>query len=183
MIMLIDPAINIIAALILSYVFVLAGFHKCQAPEEFAATLNNYKILPERLNRQCVYLIPVVEIMTGIALLIPATAKPAALSAGLLLSVYIAAIGVNLLRGRRNIDCGCGGPAQKQTLSEWLLLRNGALLFLSFVAGCQVQQRPLLWFDWTVIILATMLGCLFYNIVNQLLVNKELLKTLREYNA
>lgn len=173
-----DPAVNLIAALILSYVFVLAGLHKCKAPAEFAATLTNYNILPESLARQGVYLVPVAEIMTGVALLIPATARLAAFSAGVLLCIYIAAIGLNLLRGRRNIDCGCGGPAQKQTISEWMIVRNGLLVLLACMAGGQVEPRTLLWFDWLTVILATVMGCLFYNIINQLLVNKDLLRSL-----
>ena len=173
-----DPALNLIAALVLSYVFVLAGLHKCRAPAAFAATLANYRILPEGLARQGVYLVPVAEIMTGVALLIPATVQLAALSAGGLLCVYIAAIGINLLRGRRNIDCGCGGPAQKQTISEWMIVRNGLLLVLAFIAGSRVEPRALLWFDWLTIILATVMGCLFYNIINRLLVNKDLLRPL-----
>ena len=180
-----DPAINLVAALVLSYVFVLAGLHKCRAPAEFATTLANYKILPEGMNRQAVYLVPVAEIMTGGALLIPATMQLAALSAGILLCIYIAAIGVNLLRGRRNIDCGCGGPAQKQTISEWMIARNGLLLLLVLAAGGQALPRTLLWFDWLIIIPATVMGCLFYNIINQLLVNKDLLNTLtrEEFHA
>ena len=175
-----DPAVNLIAALILSYVFVLAGLHKCKAPAEFASTLANYKILPQGLVRQGVYLVPVAEIMTGVALLIPPVAQLAALSAGVLLCLYIAAIAINLLRGRRSIDCGCGGPAQKQTISEWMIARNGLLLGLAFIAGSQTLPRPLLWFDWLTIILATVMGCLFYNIINQLLVNKDLLKSLTQ---
>ena len=183
--MIFDPALNLIAALIVSYVFIVAGLHKCRAPAEFATTLTNYKILPESLARQGVYLVPVAEIMTGVALLIPATARLAAFSAGALLCIYIAAIGINLLRGRRNIDCGCGGPAQKQTISEWMIVRNGLLLGLVFIAGSRVETRALLWFDWLTIILATVMGCLFYNIINQLLVNKDLLKSLapEEYHA
>ncbi len=180
-----DPAVNLIASLVLSYVFVLAGLHKCRAPAEFAATLDNYQILPQGLSRQGVYLIPVAEIMTGVALLIPATAKLSALSAAVLLCAYMTAIGVNLLRGRRNIDCGCGGAAQKQSLSEWMLARNGLLLLLAYLAGCQVQSRTLLWFDWVVVVLATVMGCLFYSIINQLLANKDLLKALtrEEFHA
>jgi len=179
----VDPAVHIIASLILSYVFVVAGFHKCRSTEEFAAILNNYKILPQSLIRQGVYLFPTVEIMTGVALLIPVTAKPAALSAGFLLSIYMVAIGVNLLRARRNIDCGCGGPAQKQTISEWMIVRNSLLLSLAYIVTRQIEPRSLLWFDWTVIILATLSGCLFYNTANQLLANRDLLKVLREYHA
>ena len=175
-----DPAINLVAALVLSYVFVLAGLHKCRAPGEFATTLANYRILPEGLNRQAVYLVPVIEIMTGVALLIPATAQLASFSAGALLCIYIAAIGINLLRGRRNIDCGCGGPAQKQTISEWMIARNGLLLLLAFIAGSAIEPRALVWLDWLIIIMATVMGCLFYIITNQLLVNKDLLKSLAQ---
>ena len=183
--MIFDPAVNLIAALILSYVFVVAGLHKCRAPAEFAATLANYRILPEGLNRQAVYLVPVLEIMTGVALLIPATAKLASFCASGLLCIYIAAIGINLLRGRRNIDCGCGGPAQKQTISEWMIVRNGTLLLLAFVAGSTFEPRALVWLDWLIIIMATVMGCLFYNIINQLLVNKDLLNSLtrEEFHA
>ena len=178
-----DPALNLIAALILSYVFIVAGWHKCKAPAEFATTLANYKILPEGLARQGIYLVPVAEIMTGVALLIPATARLAAFSAGALLCIYIGAIGVNLLRGRRNIDCGCGGPAQKQSISEWMIVRNGLLLFLACVAASRILPRPLLWFDWLTIILATVMGCLFYNTINQLLVNKDQLISLAREDA
>ncbi len=180
-----DPAMNLSAALILGYVFLLAGWHKCRAPVEFATTLANYKVLPEALVRQGVYLIPVAEIMIGAALLIPATRPVAAPAAGGLLCVYLAAIGINLLRGRRNIDCGCGGPAQKQTLSEWMLARNGLLLVLVLIAGSRVEPRLLLWFDWLTVILASVMGCLFYNITNQLLANKDLLQSLvqEEYHA
>ena len=179
----IDPIVHIVAALVLSCVFVTAGFHKCQAPAEFAAALSNYKLLPAALNRQCVYLLPVAEIMTGVALLIPAVTQLAAVAAGALLTLYMFAIGVNLLRGRRNIDCGCGGPQQKQTISEWMIARNSLLLFLAALAGAPVQPRPLLWFDWAVVVLAAVVGCLFYHIINQLLVNKDLLRALREGNA
>jgi hypothetical protein len=44
-----------------------------------------------------------------------------------LLVVYAASMSVNLARGRRYIDCGCAGPAARQPLSAWLVLRNLAL--------------------------------------------------------
>lgn len=175
-----DPVIHQAAALVPAYVFILAGLHKCRAPREFALTLENYRVLPGWLNRQCVYLIPVAEIMTGVALALPPTARPAAWSATILLGAYTAAIGVNLRRGRRDMDCGCSGPRQKQTLDEWMLVRNGLLLLLAFIAACQAQPRPLLWLDWTVVFLAAAAGSLCYNIVNQLLANRDLLKNLQE---
>lgn len=44
-------------------------------------------------------------------------------------------------------------------------------------------RRQFIWFDWVVLVLASLLGCLFYNIVNQLLVNKDVLKGLRSHHG
>lgn len=174
-----DPVIAVICSLVLSYVFVVASLHKWRNIEEFRTTLLNYRILPETLSGIIIYTIPTLELLSGIALIIPNTSSLAALLAAALLLMYIYAIGINLLRGRRSIDCGCGGTQQKQAISEWLLLRNGVLLFLAYCITASVQTRALSWFDWVVVLLATVVACLFYNIINQLLVNKDLLKVLR----
>jgi len=176
-----DPVISVICALILSYVFVVASFHKWQSISEFKRTLSDYQVVPDRLVSIFIYAIPVIELITGIALLIPISSGLAAISASALLCIYIFAIGINLLKGRRTIDCGCGGTEQKQNISEWLLLRNGLLLFLAYCITASVQARELFWFDWAVVFLAAVVGCLFYNIINQLLVNKDLLKVLRTH--
>lgn len=181
--MVFDPVITITLSLVLSYIFVVAAFHKWQNRIEFTETLNNYQVLPEQLAGLMVWVLPVLELITGIALLIPMFSSLAAVSATLLLLTYMLAIGINLLRGRRTIDCGCGAPDQKQAISEWLLLRNAVLIFFAWVLTNPVSARNIFWFDWTVIVLATAIGCLFYNIVNQLLVNKGLLKTLRSQHG
>ncbi len=177
----IDPVIAITCSLILSYVFVVASFHKFQNISEFKQTLSDYQVIPDSLLSFFIYSIPTLEMLTGITLLIPISSGLAAISASFLLLVYMVAIGINLIKGRRSIDCGCGGTEQKQNISEWLLLRNGLLIFLAYCITASVQARELLWFDWTVVLLAAIIGCLFYNIINQLLVNKDLLKVLRTH--
>jgi uncharacterized membrane protein YphA (DoxX/SURF4 family) len=174
-----DPIIPVTSALILSYIFVVAGVHKFRDLVEFRSTLENYQVLPMFLLSLFVYLVPILELLTGFALLVPVTSEFAAVSAGVLLFMYLFAIGINLVKGRRAIDCGCGGTGQKQNISEWLLLRNGVLMFFAYCVTASVQGRALIWLDWVVAILATVIACLFYNIVNQLLVNKDLLKGLR----
>ena len=181
--MVIDPVIPVTCSLILSYVFVLASIHKWQNLEEFKNTLINYQVLPESLPVVFVYSIPAIELLCGIALLIPYSASLGALVAATLLLMYMFAIAINLLRGRRTIDCGCGGTEQKQAISEWLIFRNGILLFFAYAVITNVQTRELGWLDWIVVLLATATGCLFYNIVNQLLVNKDLLKALRTHHG
>ncbi len=178
-----DPVISVTCSLILSYVFVVASIHKLQNLGEFEKTLINYRLLPDNLVRTFVYSIPITELLCGIALLTPVGAPVAALFAAALLLVYIFAIAINLFRGRRTIDCGCGGSEQTQAISEWLILRNGVLLFFACSIMTAVSSRELGWFDWVVALLATIAGCLFYNIVNQLLVNKDLLKVLRSHHG
>ena len=178
-----DPIILVTCSLILSYVFVVASVHKWQNLDGFKSTIVNYQILPEGMSGAFVFSIPAVELICGIALLNPYSASLGALVAAILLLMYIIAIAINLLRGRRTIDCGCGGTEQKQAISEWLIFRNGILLFFAYAVITNVQTRELGWLDWIVVLLATATGCLFYNIVNQLLVNKDLLKVLRSHHG
>ncbi|MGI9228731.1 MAG: MauE/DoxX family redox-associated membrane protein [Gammaproteobacteria bacterium] len=181
--MILDPVITLTVALLLSYIFVTAALHKWQDRPQFIETLKNYRLLPERSLPLLLWFIPALELITGITLLLPRFAASAALCALALLGVYTLAITINLLRGRRNIDCGCGSPDQKQAISEWLLLRNGVLIFFAWLLLNPVADRALFWFDWTVIIPATVTACLFYNIVNRLLVNRGLLQTLRSQHG
>ena len=175
----IDPIIKIVSALVLSYIFVLAGLHKLQNILEFRGTLENYQLFPRFLLLPLSFSVPVTEIISGIGLLVPFTSKFAAFLIAALLCLYIFAIGINLLRNRRNIDCGCLGPLQRQTLSEWLIVRNLLLVGLAYCVMETTISRQLDWFDWVAILLATATTCLFYNIGNQLLVNKDKLKLLR----
>jgi uncharacterized membrane protein YphA (DoxX/SURF4 family) len=176
-----DPVFIITCSLILSYIFVVASFHKWQNLEEFTETLRNYRLLPEASLGLFSYAIPGLELCCGLALLVPQSASVAAILAGALLLMYIFAIGLNLLKGRRSIDCGCGGVDQKQAISEWLIVRNSVLLFFSYCVIAATQAREALWLDWCIALLAAIVGCLFYNIVNQLLVNRDLLKGLRNH--
>ena len=43
---------------------------------------------------------------------------------------------INLARGRRYIDCGCGGPGQP--ISYGLVVRNGALMGFAVLAAPRV---------------------------------------------
>jgi len=176
-----DPVIPIISSLLLSYIFVVAGLHKWQDIAEFKTTLSNYQVVPESLLSGFTYIVPVLEIVCGVALLLPSTSILAAFLAAVLLLMYIFAIAINLIKGRRSIDCGCGGTEQKQSISEWLIMRNGLLLVICYGVTASVLPRELLWFDWIVVLLAAVIGGLFYNILNQLLVNKDLLKVLRSH--
>ena len=168
-----DPLLHVAGALVLFSVFAGAAWHKWRAAGEFQATLAEYRLLPPFAVTIAARCIPVLEAAAAAALLLPAVSRSAAVLAGVLLAAYTLAIGINLARGRRHIDCGCGWPGQQQTLSAWLLLRNGVLLVLAWICSLPVQARPLSWADWSIAVPAALAGGLFYLAANQLLANRD----------
>lgn len=174
----VDPVISMGAGLVLAFVFAAAALHKFRDPAYFSATLAAYDLLPALLVPVAGRLLPVLELAVAGTLLPPQTRGVAGVAATALLGVYTLGIGINLARGRRAIDCGCGDPAQRQGLSAWLLVRNGALLGLALFCAAPAPDRATGWLDWTVAMLAAVSACLVYSTGNQLLANRELLANL-----
>lgn len=173
-----NPLIALGSSLILAYVFITAARHKWRTPGEFADILQNYQVLPGPAVHPASRLLPVLECATGLALLVPAAMRQAADVAAALLLIYSAAITLNLVRGRRRIDCGCGGTALRQTLSEWLLARNAILIGLAVAAASSAPEGEMGWHAWTIAALAAATACLFYETGNQLLANRDRLRSL-----
>ena len=64
-----------------------------------------------------------------------------------MLMLYSIAIGINLSRGRRDIDCGCAGPLARQTLHEMLVLRNVIYSVFALAAAAPLSLRAFNWVD------------------------------------
>ena len=64
------------------------------------------------------------------------------LSGAALLLLFAAAMAINIVRGRRHIDCGCFQSALKQTLNWILVARNCGLAALLALAA-SVAEVPL----------------------------------------
>ncbi len=175
-----DLVFVVIATLFVSFLFVVAGWQKVRAPRYYAAVIGEYQLPLVVGNKAVAITIGLAELCTGILLLIPVSRELAAWFAALLLLIYALAIGINLLRGRMNIDCGCSGPAaNKQKLSAWLLVRNGLLAVVAIAAGITPLSRELIWFDLAVIVLAVSLAFLVYAGTEQLIANSTRLRNLR----
>ena len=97
----------------------------------------------------------------------------------MLLFVYAASIGTNLLRGRRDIDCGCNGPASKQLLSWWLVARNLVFLGLTLMAMQPTSGRQFLWLDGLTVLFGVLVVCGLYLSLNNLLARAPRMTSLR----
>jgi uncharacterized membrane protein YphA (DoxX/SURF4 family) len=118
-----EALITLSVRMLLAAYLAAGGIAKLADRRRFDGIVLDYRLLPPRVALRVGATLPWIELILAAGLL--AGLRPAALGAALLLVLYGAAMAVNLARGRRLMDCGCG--AQPQRLSGWLLLRNAAL--------------------------------------------------------
>ncbi|MEP6547285.1 MAG: MauE/DoxX family redox-associated membrane protein [Gammaproteobacteria bacterium] len=115
---------------LVSLVFLTAAYGKFRHWTAFQGVVANYRLLPEVLIAPAVYLLPLVEALLGTALLLGLGSPGPELGSAALLMLFALAMGINIARGRRHIDCGCFQSALKQSLSWKLVIRNVALALL-----------------------------------------------------
>ena len=129
----------------LGAIFVVAAIPKIVDPPSFAHMIYNYRLVPGFAVNALALVMPWVELLAGLALILGAWPREAAGLAGLLLLVFIGAIGFNLVRGHA-VDCGCfdvhsAGKSSAELLNDmrWVLIRDAAMLLM--VAQVLVASR------------------------------------------
>ena len=142
-----DPVVAGILRVALAWVFAQAAYHKLRDPVGFVAIVRGYALLPDRAAPFVTAALLAGETSAAGLLVVPGLAPAGAALVAALLLVYSTAIGVNLARGRRDVDCGCLGPGHRQPLSGWLLVRNAALLVMALACAAPVGQRAIGWLD------------------------------------
>jgi hypothetical protein len=165
----IDPALHIILATALAMLLANAGVHKLRNRVRFTAQLGAYRLLPTALVAPIARLLGPLELALAVALLAPATRAAAGFASTLLLLGYALAMGINLARGRADIDCGCGDVPQP--LSSGLLIRNGVLAVAALILALPAGSRPLVWADLALGLPALLTLAICYLTVDQLLAN------------
>lgn len=101
----------------------------------FWGAVSAYRLVPDAWSRPVALAYLGAE-AASLAALVAAPLHPgAALLAACVVAVASGAVGINLLRGRRDIRCGCGSDADNLRLSNGLLLRNLGLLAVLMLAA------------------------------------------------
>ena len=166
----IDPVLYWIASLSLAVLWLCAALDKSRGREKFQQVLENYKLLPSVLVPPVALIIPPLEFLLALGLIAPPTHSiAAALSAALLLA-YAMAIGVNLLRGRIHIDCGCS-LGKKRAISWWLVLRNCVLASFAVALLLPLGERQWHLEDSIITLLVTVFICVSYPLVYMIIDN------------
>ena len=146
-----------------------AARHKLLNWARFKASFAAYRLVPGRMVTASAALILAAEVAVSFGLF--ALMKPALLAAAALLMVYMVAMAINLARGRRFIDCGCGD--EPAPLSYMLLARNTVLAGLAvWAALVQGGTSSLTWLAGGVALVAAVLAYGVYLSIEQLLANR-----------
>jgi putative oxidoreductase len=110
----------------------------------------NYRLVPGLAVNTLALVMPWVELLAGLALILGVWRREAASLVGILVVVFLVAIGVNLARGHA-VDCGCfdvhsAGKTREELLTDmrWVLVRDvGILLMVSQVlVSSRKGERP-----------------------------------------
>jgi len=167
----IDPAIRGLCAFALALIFGASGVMKLRDVEIFEGSLANYQLVPTWMEKPLAYLLPMIECASAAGLLIAPTRAMAASMLLALLAIFTAAIALNLARGRTNIDCGCFGPALRQALSGWLLVRNLFLMMVAAIAILPATDRTLEPLDVVTMVLGAFTFAILYASANFAIAN------------
>jgi len=176
----IDPTLPHMFAALLAIVLLAGAWTKLRDVGGFVFAVGQYRLLPLALAPAAAWSLLAAEGVAGVLLLPLATRVAGAWLASAVLSVVTTAVVVNLLRGRRDIDCGCGGPEGAQHLSWGLVLRNALLIAAALLAVAGVAPRDLVWLDRLTVLAGALALYGLYAAANQLMVNQPRLLKLRD---
>lgn len=124
-------------------VFIAASVDKLIHPAGFAQAIFHYRILPLELLHPVALLLPMTELVLGLALVLGVARRGAALLAGLLTVIFLAAIVTALARGL-DISCGCFHTEGGHSVGLSLLFRDVALLALTLPPLLARRPGPVL---------------------------------------
>ena len=173
----VDPLVQLAAAGLLAIVFARAIVEKAANFAVHAATLRDYRLLPERIAPVAAAGLLCAEIAVVFALVVPAMRSAGALAAGALLCLYAVAMALALRAGRTEIECGCGGDGQ---MVAWgLVARNAALIATAGLLLAPASARALGWPDMIEAVCATLVAWLLLATAEKAVENGAAIRRLR----
>jgi hypothetical protein len=166
-----DPVIQYCVLGAFALMFALSAMEKYHDRAAFQQQVSDYRLLPAVLVPGLANAVIVLEIVAA-TLLITAAYRYGAAIGMVLLLLYALGIGLNLVRGRTHIDCGCLGSAG-EGISWFHVLRNLFMIGLLALTLLPTAARTLIWLDYFVI-MAWLGGAILTYITANLLLTSHL---------
>jgi len=128
-----SKALELGGRIILGAIFVYASWGKILDPAAFAQAIANYQILPPAWVNAVAWMLPWLELVSGICLISGKLVRGSALVIALMLIVFMGALGFNAYRG---LDIACGCFSLSNTASDRMyldFLRDTVLLTIALM--------------------------------------------------
>jgi hypothetical protein len=164
-----DPAFGYLIIAGAALLFASAAVRKFQDLGRFTEIFAAYRVLPAALAPRAAWIIPCIEIAIAAALSWAPGRRLGVASAIAVLIAYGSGLGVNLLRGRRDLDCGCGGPRGRRAIAAWMVWRNLLLAGTVGIAAMPWSTRFLGLTDALTVVGGLIAGVLLYATSDRLL--------------
>jgi putative oxidoreductase len=134
-----------IGRLVAGGVFVYAGGLKLLDPTAFAQDIGNYQAFPWWTWNLAAAVVPMVEILAGLALISGIKRRAGAIVLGSLTIAFLGLIASVIVRGI-DLNCGCFGDAAEASAVGWPLFFRDLALLVAIVAAYlpaePVRQLP-----------------------------------------
>lgn len=137
--------------LLLGMIFLVSSVSKVSAPRRFANTLIAFRLIPNSWAQPFAIILIGAEAIIAALLLIGWQSRISAGLCGFLLVIFTVAIGLNIIRGRTDLECGCFGLRHAQQVNFNLVGRNVLLLSMAICIMLwgggllALDNHPLVW--------------------------------------
>lgn len=132
--------LGILARMALGIVFLVAAWDKIVDPMAFAKIIRNYQILPEVAVAGVALVLPWIEVVVGMCLITGFVARGAALSACLMMAVFLSAMAWAQHKGIAT-QCGCFTTKADDSISTVTFIRDGSIMALALLVCLDVFVR------------------------------------------
>lgn len=143
----------------LACLFATTSFEKMRSWSKHVDTMVAYRLLPAGAVPPVLTLLCLAELVLALHLMLWGMTLAMLMLGAALLVLYSTAVTWNLLRGRREISCGCGGVLESERLHIGIPIRNGLLLLGLYLAYTHQSQGLLNTDDLLLHICALLIAC------------------------
>lgn len=125
---------SITIALFFAYLFIFSAITKIKGFSDHVEIVTSYKVLPSLFSITFSLGFIAVEVISSLLIILRFHVVIGITLLGVLTFIYSIAILINLLRGRRDLSCGCGEVLGDHNLSYKLVVRNALIIFGLLIA-------------------------------------------------
>jgi Methylamine utilisation protein MauE len=164
----VDPVAGYLIVWSIALMFASASFHKLRDMRAFAESVAGYRLFPAIGARAAALSTVLIEVAVVAMSLWPASRRMANLLGVCLLAAYAMAMALNLARGRKGLNCGCGAADEHHPIALWMVVRNLLLIGALGVAMLPWSVRAMTGTDLLTIAGGVTVAAGFYLIADRL---------------